>query len=416
MRPKYSPEAEAFREKVQAFLAEHLPSNWAGAGALDHETLARFTKEWRATLHEHRYLALGWPADYGGGGLSELEQVVVAEEFARAGVPSGGPNDGFGITMLGNTLLQWGTDEQKQHYLPRILSGEDLWCQGYSEPNSGSDLGSLQCRAVLDGDQWVINGQKIWTSSGHLADHIFLLARTDPEAPKHKGISFLLVPMDQPGVEVRPIKMISGDSEFNEVFFTDATCPRGEVVGGVNNGWAVAMTLLGYERGASAATTPIRFQGELDRLVALARERGLTDDPVMRQRLAHCHAKVQMMRFLGMRTLTGFLAGRAPGPEGSIFKVYWSEYHRTATELAMDIMGADGLVPSGRSPSSAFQTDDAGAPNSTASWATTFLTARAETIYAGTSQIQRNIMGERVLGLPKEPDAQAAAGRGGEPR
>jgi alkylation response protein AidB-like acyl-CoA dehydrogenase len=403
MRPTYSPEAEAFREKVQGFLAEHLPSNWAGAGGLDHDALARFTKEWRATLHEHRYLALGWPAEYGGGGLSELEQVVVAEEFAKAGVPSGGPNDGFGITMLGNTLLQWGTDEQKQHYLPRILSGEDKWCQGYSEPNSGSDLGSLQCRAVLDGDQWVINGQKIWTSSGHLADHIFLLARTDPEAPKNKGISFLLVGMDQPGVEVRPIKMISGDSEFNEVFFTDATCPRGEVVGGVNNGWAVAMTLLGYERGASAATTPIRFRGELDRLIELARERGLTDDPVMRQRLAHCHAKVQMMRFLGMRTLTGFLAGRGPGPESSIFKVYWSEYHRTATELAMDIMGADGLVPSGRSPSSAFQTDDAGAPNTTASWTTTFLTARAETIYAGTSQIQRNIMGERVLGLPKEP-------------
>jgi alkylation response protein AidB-like acyl-CoA dehydrogenase len=412
MRPTYSPEAEAFREKVQAFLAEHLPSNWAGAGALDHEALERFTKDWRATLHEHRYLALGWPAEYGGGGLSELEQVVVAEEFARAGVPSGGRNDGFGITMLGNTLLQWGTDEQKQHYLPRILSGEDLWCQGYSEPNSGSDLGSLQCRAVLDGDQWVINGQKIWTSSGHLADHIFLLARTDTEAPKHKGISFLLVPMDQPGVEVRPIKMISGDSEFNEVFFTDATCPRSEVVGGVNNGWAVAMTLLGYERGASAATTPIRFQGELDRLIDLARERGLTDDPVIRQRLAHCYAKVQMMRYLGLRTLTGFLAGRGPGPESSISKVYWSEYHRTATELAMDIMGADGLAPSGRSPSSAFQTDDAGAPNSTASWATTFLTARAETIYAGTSQIQRNIMGERVLGLPKEPEASAAGGRG----
>jgi hypothetical protein len=249
----------------------------------------------------------------------------------------------------------------------------------------------------------VINGQKIWTSSGHLADHIFVLARTDPDAPKHKGISFLLVPMDQPGVEVRPIKMISGDSEFNEVFFTDATCPRDDVVGGVNNGWAVAMTLLGYERGASAATSPIRFREELDRLIDLARQRGLTDDPVIRQRLAHCYAKVQMMRFLGLRTLTGFLAGHPPGSESSIFKIYWSEYHRTATELAMDIMGPDGLVPTGRTPSSAFQTDDSGAPNSTGSWTTTFLTARAETIYAGTSQIQRNILGERVLGLPKEP-------------
>src|SRR4051812_2072594 len=365
MRPTYSPAAEAFREKVQAFLAEHLPSNWAGAGALDHEALARFTNDWRATLHEHRYLALGWPAEYGGGGLSELEKGGGAEGVARAGVPSGNQNDGFGITMLGNTLLQWGTEEQKRHYLPRILSGEDRWCQGYSEPNSGSDLGSLGCRAVLDGDQWVINGQKIWTSSGHLADHIFVLARTEPDAPKHKGISFLLVPMDQPGVEVRPIKMISGDSEFNEVFFTDATCPRDDVVGGVNNGWAVAMTLLGYERGASAATTPIRFQGELDRLIELARERGLTDDPVMRQRLAHCHAKVQMMRFLGLRTLTGFLAGRAPGPESSIFKVYWSEHHRSATPLIIYILCAVGLVPVLLTPPSLVQTVDPGAPNST---------------------------------------------------
>ena len=170
--------------------------------------------------------------------------------------------------MLGNTLLVWGTEEQKQHYLPRILSGEDIWCQGYSEPNAGSDLGSLALRATLDGDQWVLNGQKIWTSAGHLADHIFTLARTDPDAPKHKGISFLLVDMRQPGIEVRPIRMISGESEFNEVFYTDATCPKDEVVGGVNNGWAVAMSLLGYERGEAAATMPIRFQAELDRLFA----------------------------------------------------------------------------------------------------------------------------------------------------
>ncbi len=200
-------------------------------------------------LHEGGYLAPGWPAEYGGGGLSALEQVIVAEEFARAGVPTGGPNDVFGIQMLGNTLLQWGTEEQKAHYLPRILSNADIWCQGYSEPNAGSDLSNLGLRAERDGDQWVLNGQKIWTSAGHLADHIFTLARTDPDAPRHKGISFLLVDMRQPGIEVRPIRMISGESEFNEVFYTDATTPVDEVVGGVNNGWAVAMTLLGYERG-----------------------------------------------------------------------------------------------------------------------------------------------------------------------
>jgi len=403
MEPTYSAEAETYREKVQAFLAEHLPSDWGGIGTLEGEAIDRFTAEWRQTLYENGLLAQSWPTEYGGAGLSALESVIVAEEFAKAGVPSGGSNDVFGIQMLGNTLIQWGTDEQKAHYLPRILSGADLWCQGYSEPNAGSDLGNVQTKAVLDGDEWVINGQKIWTSAGHLADHIFVLCRTDPDAPKHKGISFLLVDMRQPGVEVRPIKMISGESEFNEVFFTDARTAKGEVVGGVNNGWAVAMTLLGYERGESAATMPIRFKGELDRLLLLAKERGKADDPVLRQRIAECYAKVEIMRWNGMRTLTKFLSGQQPGPDASISKLYWSEYHRIITELAVDILGLDALVPSGRKPSSAFQADDPGAPNSSASWTNTFLNARAGTIYAGTSQIQKNILGEMVLGLPKEP-------------
>ena len=403
MNPTYGPEAEAYRDKVQAFLAEKLPSNWAGIGQLGHDEVREFVASWRNTLYEAGYLAPGWPVEYGGAGLSALEQVILAEEFAKAGVPSGGPNDGFGIQMLGNTLLVWGTEEQKQHYLPRILSGEDTWCQGYSEPNAGSDLGGLALKAQLDGDQWVLNGQKIWTSAGHLADHIFTLARTDPDAPKHKGISFLLVDMRQPGIEVRPIRMISGESEFNEVFYTDAVCPRHEVVGGVNNGWAVAMSLLGYERGSAAATGPIRFQYELDRLLLLAKERGLTADPIIRQKLAWCYGKVAIMRYLGLRVLTQFLNGHQPGPDAGITKLYWSEYHRTVTELAVDILGADALVPDGRKPTSAFGADDAGAPNSSASWVDTFLNARAGTIYAGSSQIQRNIIGEMVLGLPKEP-------------
>src|SRR3954451_5436093 len=281
MQPTYSAEAEAYREKVQAFLAEHLPAKWGGIGTLEGEALERFTKEWRHTLYENDLLAQSWPKEYGGAGLSAMESGIVGEEFAKAGVPSGGNKDVFGIQMLGNTLINWGTEEQKQHYLPRILSGDDLWCQGYSEPNAGSDLGNVQTKAVLDGGEWVINGQKIWTSAGHLADHIFALCRTDPEAPKHKGISFLLVDMRQPGVEVRPIKMISGESEFNEIFYTDATAPKDQVVGGVNNGWAVAMTLLGYERGEAAATMPIRFKGELDRLLKLAKETGKGDDPVI---------------------------------------------------------------------------------------------------------------------------------------
>ena len=373
MHPKYTAEAEAYREKVQAFLAEKLPTNWGGIGKLDGQELVDFVTEWRKTLYAAGYLAPGWPVAYGGGGLSALEQVIIGEEFAKAGVPTGGPNDVFGIQMLGNTLLQWGTDEQKAHYLPRILSGDDVWCQGYSEPNAGSDLSNLGLRAQLDG------------------------------APRHKGISFILVDMRQPGIEVRPIRMISGESEFNEVFYTDAVAPKGEVIGGLNNGWAVAMTLLGFERGEAAATGPIRFQAEVDRLLLLAKEYGVADDPRIRQRLAQCYAKVQIMRFNGMRVLTQFLAGHHPGPDAAISKLYWSEYHKEITELAIDIIGAEAMTPTGRHPSSAFSADDAGAPNSTWSWVGTFLNARAGTIYAGSSQVQRNIIGEMVLGLPKEP-------------
>jgi alkylation response protein AidB-like acyl-CoA dehydrogenase len=403
MDPTYSAEADAYRGKVQAFLAEKLPSGWGGIGQLDGQELTDFVTDWRKTLYEGGYLAPGWPTEFGGAGLSALEQVILAEEFTKAGVPTGGSNDAFGIQMLGNTLLRWGTDEQKAHYLPRILSGEDTWCQGYSEPNAGSDLSNVALRGVLDGDQWVLNGQKIWTSAGHLADHIFTLVRTDPDAPRHKGISFMLVDMRQPGIEVRPIKMISGDSEFNEVFYTDATTPKGEIVGGLNNGWAVAMTLLGFERGEAAATVPIRFRAEVDRLLALAKERGVADDPVIRQKLAWAYGKVQIMRYNGMRVLTQYLKGQHPGPDASISKLYWSEYHKVVTELAVDILGAEALVPTGRRPSSAFSADDAGAPNSSWSWVGTFLNARAGTIYAGSSQIQRNIIGEMVLGLPKEP-------------
>ncbi len=403
MQPTYTAEADTFREKIQAFLAEHLPANWQGIGALDAEAAMKFTQEWRDILRDNQYLAANWPVEYGGAGLTALESVIMAEEFAKAGVPTGGPNDVFGIQMVGNTIIQWGTEEQKKHFLPRIISGEDTWCQGYSEPNAGSDLANIGCKAELDGDEWVINGQKIWTSAGHLADWIFVLTRTDPDAAKHRGITFVLVPMDQPGVEVRPIKMISGESEFNEVFFSDAKAPKDNVIGEVNGGWAVAMTLLGYERGEAAATTPVLFKVEIDRLVELAKQRGKADDPLVRQKVAWCYSKVEIMRFLGMRTLTKFLAGEHPGPDASIFKLYWSEYHHKITELAIDILGAEALEIDGKFPSSAFSTDSPGAPNDSGSWIGTFLNARAGTIYAGTSQVQRNIIGEMVLGLPKEP-------------
>ncbi|HMS12245.1 MAG TPA: acyl-CoA dehydrogenase family protein [Microthrixaceae bacterium] len=403
MNPVFPPESEAFRTRIKQFLTDSLPDGWAGLGGIPSDDVLAFLEGWRTILFENRLLAPQWPAEYGGGGLTALETVIVHQEFAKAGAPTGGPNDLFNIGMLGNTLLYWGTPEQKSHYLPRLLSNEHVWCQGYSEPNAGSDLAGLGLRAVLDGDEWVLNGQKIWTTYGHLANHIFVVARTDTNARPHAGMTFLLVPMDQPGIEVRPIEMLSGDSEFNEVFFTDVRCPRDAVLGEVGNGWSVAMTLLGFERGEAGAVLPVRFREELDRLLVLAADRGRSDDPLIRQRLAWCYSKVEIMRYLGLRTLTSFLAGHEPGPDAAITKLYWSEYHQVVTELAVDILGAEAMVPHGRWPSSSLSTDDPGSPPDSASWVGTFFTARAGTIYAGTSQIQRNIIGERILGLPKEP-------------
>jgi alkylation response protein AidB-like acyl-CoA dehydrogenase len=410
MDPTYSAEAETYREKVQAFLAEHLPTNWKGLASLPRDQREPFVTEWRQILVDNQMIALSWDPEYGGPGLTPQEIVIVAEEFTRAGVPAGGGNDPFSIQMVGNTLIHWGTEEQKKHFLPRIIDGTDLWCQGYSEPNAGSDLGNLGCKAELDGDEWRINGQKIWTSAGQHADWIFLLTRTDPDVKKHRGISFMLVPMDQPGVEVRPIKMLNGDVDFNEVFFTDAVTAKENVVGEVNGGWGVAMTLLGYERGWGAATVPIAYRIELDRLMELAREKGLASDPVIRQEIAQAYATVEIMRYNGMRTLTAFLAGQQPGPESGLSKLYHSEYHRVVTELAVKILGPEAMAPEGQMAGSVFGPESMGAPpGDSMMWVDTFFGARSGTIYAGSSEIQRNIIGEMVLGLPKEPRADGAA-------
>ena len=402
MDPTYSAEADTFRERIRSFLEENLPEGWEGIGALDAEAIADFTADWRQKLAANSLLAPSWPTEYGGGGMSELEQVIMAEEFQKAGAPTGGQNDAFSIQMVGNTILHWGTEEQRQHFLPRIISGEDVWCQGYSEPDAGSDLAGLGCRAILDGDEWVITGQKIWTSAGQDANWIFVLCRTDPDAPKHRGISFMLCPMDQPGVEVRPIEMLSGDADFNETFFTEARTAKENVVGEVNGGWAVAMTLLGYERGEAAATMPIMFRAEFDKLADLARQAGRSDDPTIRDRLAQMFIEVEIMRLSGMRSLTKFLDGQSPGPGESTFKLYWSEYHKRLTELAVDILGPAAMTTESTAKTS-FHADLPGAPNDAGSWVGTFYNARAGTIYAGTSQVQRNIVGELVLGLPKEP-------------
>jgi alkylation response protein AidB-like acyl-CoA dehydrogenase len=404
MDPRHRAEGELFRKRVRAFLDDNLPEGWQGIGAIaDRDEADAFVASWRSTLAANGLLGVSWPTEYGGAGLSKLEQVVLVEELARAGVPTMGYNDTFGIKMLGGTLLRWGTEEQKRYFLPRILSGEDRWCQGFSEPGSGSDLASLSTRAVLDGDRWVIDGQKLWTSRAREADRIFLLARTDPAAPKHRGITFLLADMHQPGVDVRPITAMSGESEFNEVFFSGATTPSDHVVGEVDGGWAVASTLLGLERGEEAATNPILFRAELDRLLALARERGAADNPVIRDRLADLYARCEVMRYLGLRILTGVLGTGTLGAESSISKLYWSEYHQRASGLALDVLGAAAMVVEGRGPLRAYRTDDPGAANTSGSWIGTAYNAVAGTIYAGTSEVQRTIIGESVLGLPREP-------------
>ncbi len=403
MDPTHSSDAEAFRGRVRAFLDDQLPAAWAGVSAIeDRDEAEEFIGRWRTTLHEHGFLGVTWPEEYGGAGLSKLEQIVLVEECARAGVPAVGLSDVFCIKMLGGTLLRWGTEAQKLHFLPRALSGEDVWCQGFSEPGAGSDLGSLTTRARLDGDEWVIDGQKLWTTRAREANWMFVLARTNLAAPKHKGISFLLVPMDQDGIEVRPIEALSGDSEFNEVFLNGARTAAENVVGEVDGGWAVAMSLLGLERGDEAATNPILFRAELDRLVAMTHERGRSTDPVVRQQLAQAHIRCEVMRFLGLRILTDVLSGDGtPGPSSSVSKLYWSEYHQFVTALALNVLGPDALVSEGRGPIRSFRTDDPGAPNTTGSWIGSFYNATAGTIYAGSSEVQRNILGETVLGLPR---------------
>lgn len=270
MDVSYPPEAEAFRDRIREFVAEHLPPGWPGPGALPPHEREEFARHWRRALAGAGLVAVSWPTEYGGGGLSPMEQVVLAEEFARAGAPERAENDLLGIDLLGNTLIALGSEAQKRHFLPRILSGEHRWCQGFSEPEAGSDLASVRTRGVLDGDEWVINGHKIWTSAGTTANWIFLLARTDPSAAKHRGLSFLLVPMDQPGVVVRPIVNAAGHSSFSEVFLTDARTSAGNVVGRVGDGWSTAMTLLGFERGSHIATAAIDFERDLQRLCDLA--------------------------------------------------------------------------------------------------------------------------------------------------
>jgi alkylation response protein AidB-like acyl-CoA dehydrogenase len=414
----YPAEAETFRSEIRAWLQANLPEGWFRSDGevdeefeLNKEEKVQFQKDWTSRLFEGGWICASWPQEYGGKGLSIMQNVVLTEEFARAHAPMRA--DFFGDTLVGPTILQWGSEEQKKEYLPKIRSGEISWCQGFSEPDAGSDLAGLKTKAELDGDEWVITGQKIWTTQAQYADFIFLLARTDPESPKHKGISYLLVPMRQPGIEVRPIVQPDRSAEFNEVFFTEARCPKENVVGGVNNGWKVAMTTLGFERGSSATTGHRRFEKELEQIVDLARENGRIADPVIRQRLVQQWSKIQIMRVNGLRTLSDTLHGtKQAAALGPLNKMFWSETHRDTLELAMDILGPYAQVLTGNATGEEEFVPGYGARRGQAAYPasllqSSFFFSRSETIWGGTAQIQRNIVGERVLGLPKEPSAKA---------
>ncbi len=411
----YPPEAEEFRTEIRAWLEENLPDGWFDEGfEMTPEEKKAFNEQWPSKLHEGGWICATWPEEYGGKGLTTMQGVVLAEEFANAKAPMRA--DFFGDTLVGPTILMNGTEEQKKFFLPKILDGTMRWCQGFSEPDSGSDLASLKTTAVQDGDEWVINGQKVWTTQAQFADYCFVLARTDPEVKKQAGISYLLVPMDQDGIEVRGITQPDGTAEFNEVFFNDARCPIDNVVGGINNGWKVANDTLGFERGMSATTGYRRFAEEYRLMVEKATQNGAIEDPLVRQRLMRYYTKIQILRINGLRSLTATVNKKkdfAVTVLGVTNKMFWSEMHRDAMELALDIWGAEAFLSTAGPESESWP----GALRSKARetypvspMVSSFFFSRSETIWGGTAEIQRNIVGEKILGLPREPKVEQKKG------
>ncbi len=391
----YTAEDKAFRQQVRHWLEENIPKKRP-------ETLDE-RRVWHRTLYEAGYLGMGWPKEYGGQEARPMEQAIVGEELARANAPAS--LNGLGIGIVAPTLIHHGTEHQKRDHVSKILTAEELWCQLYSEPNSGSDLASLQCRADRDGDEFVINGQKIWTSGAINADWGILLARTDRSAPKHQGISCIMIDMHQPGVEVRPLKQISGSSEFCEVFFTNVRVNADNLVGEMNAGWRIAQTTLSYERGGNVLSRVVRLQEMYERMIEVCRSlkrngKPAIEDSNVRQKLGEIYAEVEVLRYSALRLLSRLEKGQRPGPEASISKLHYSELDKHVQELFLDILGPYGLQTSGLPPEYALHADsDFGEAGS---WAYSFFWSRAGTIYAGSSEIQKNILGERVLGLPKE--------------
>ncbi len=391
-----SAEDRAFREEVRTWLADHLTGEWAalrGLGGPGREHEAHDERlAWNRHLAAHGWTALGWPVEHGGRGLSLWQQVAFHEEYARADAPAGVNH--LGEQLLGPTLIAFGTEAQRTRFLPEIVAVRELWSQGYSEPDAGSDLAAVQTRARRDEStgEWVIDGQKVWTSLAHLSDWCFVVARTEPGSQRHAGLSFLLVPLDQDGVEVRPIEQLTSGSEFNEVFFTGARTAGDLVVGEPGRGWGVAMGLLGFERGVSTLGQTVGFARELQSVVDRAKANGSIDDPVIRDRLARMRTELAVIRSYALRSLALVEGGQdsaAGNGAGSVFKLAWANWHRTLGEVAMEVAGAEGLL--------------AGPGYDLDEHQRLFLFSRADTIYGGSDEVQKNILAERVLGLPKEP-------------
>ena len=379
---------EEFRAEVRDWLAENLVGEFAalkglGGPGREHEAFDE-RRAWNQHLAEAGLTCLGWPVEHGGRGLSVAHRVAFYEEYAIANAPA--KINHFGEELLGPTLIAYGTPEQQQRFLPRILDVTELWCQGYSEPGAGSDLANVATTAVLDGDAWVINGQKVWTSLAHWAQWCFVVARSEKGSRRHAGLSYLLVPLDQPGVQVRPIVQLTGDSEFNEVFFDDARADADLVVGSPGDGWRVAMGTLTFERGVSTLGQQIIYARELNGVVELAKRTGAADDPLIRERLTRSWAGLRAMRSYALATMDAEGGGRAAGKD-NVSKLLWANWHRELGEIAMDVQGKAGLVLNGG------DFDE---------WQRLYLFTRADTIYGGSNEIQRNIIAERVLGLPRE--------------
>ena len=384
-----TPGEQQFRDEFRAWLEANVPPEWAGGtGAEDREEYIKYLRDWQRKLYEGGWAGISWPKEYGGRGATLIEQAIFQEELARAGAPQ--LVGTIGLSLVGPTIIALGTEEQKARYLPPILSGEEIWCQGFSEPNAGSDLASLGTKAARDGEHFVVTGQKIWTSFAQMADWCLLLVRTDAGAPKHKGITCLLADMHAEGVTVRPLRQMSGDSGFNEVFFSNVRVPAAQVLGEVNKGWTTAITALMNERANLGTGVQVVFKRNLEALIARARklERGgrpASEDPLVRQKLAQAYLELEILRLNTNRALTSLAQTGTPGPEGSILKLYWSEMNQRTQQAAQEILGPHGQL----------KEFDNGL------WEYAYLRSRGNTIEAGTSEIQRNIIAERVLGLPK---------------